>query len=115
MFLTGARPPDVLSRGELRKAFARGYAGGAGVPLSSTSVGGVPMSSTSVLGFSTKWGRPQFQEVLYGAAQAAHAAGETRVAMLICGTQEIVNSCRHSVHLDGSDIAFDIHYEVLAF
>lgn len=115
VFLTGTRPPDVMSRGELRKAFAGGYIGGPGVPVSSSSINGVPMSSTSVLGFSTKWGRPQFQEVLFSAAQAAHAAGETRVAMLICGTQEIVNSCRHCVHLDSSDISFDIHYEVLAF
>lgn len=113
--MTGTRPPGALSRGELMKAYAGGYTGGTGMPVSSASVSGVPMSSTSVLGFSTKWGRPQFQEVLYSAAQSAHAQGETRVAMLICGTQEIVNSCRHCVHLDGSDVSFDIHYEVLAF
>lgn len=69
----------------------------------------------SLPGVNTTCGRPDFFTLLSDAADIAKALGETRAAVLICGSLGIVRSIQDDIPKIVTDVAIDLHYEVLAF
>lgn len=66
-------------------------------------------------GVNVTCGRPDFFTLLCDAADVAKALGEPRVAVLICGSLGIVRSIQDLLEKLPTDVAVDLHYEVLAF
>lgn len=61
-------------------------------------------------------GRPDFARLLVSAAKTAAAVGESRVAVMVCGNQGIVQRVLATAREASTrEVAFDCHHEKFSF